>query len=608
MDAHGVLEDFMDIFSVLTMIGGLALFLYGMQTMSGALGKMAGGKLEDFFDRVTSNRFKAVALGTGVTALIQSSAATTVMLIGFVNAGIMQLRQTIGVLMGADIGTTITAWLLSLSGVEGESVVIQLFKPTSFSPILAIIGVILIMSAKSDKKKTIGEIMIGFAILMFGMNMMQTASETLKDSETFTSVLLLFKNPLLGVLIGAVITAILQSSSVSIGILQALSSTGRLTFGISIPIIIGQNIGSCINGIISSIGTSKNAKRVAAVHLSIKLIGAVLFLSVFYTLNAILDFAFMDLPISETYIAIFHTIYNVGVTIVLLPFTNALEKLAYVIVKDKKTDEDEEERQSSNELKQLEERFLRTPTVAVERARTVVCSMTHITRRMVKHSCEILFSYDEEKYKELLKHEKLVKEYERAVESYLIKISSLTLSEKDAKMLSTLLYNISELERIASHARSIAISARTKHKSNDDFSKKARDELNVMCSAVQQVMEFAVTAVCDMDLYAAYEIEPLEEVVDQLRTKIKNRHVKRLQAGKCTIDLGFVFNDILTSLERMSDHCSNIAICMVQVNDDNFENNEYMRTISTSGAEFDGEVAKFQKQFPLPKKEDYKKK
>ncbi|MGN0632417.1 MAG: Na/Pi cotransporter family protein [Oscillospiraceae bacterium] len=593
----------MDFFSVLTMLGGLALFLYGMKIMSSGLEKMAGGKLEGFFERVTSNPIKAVALGAGVTAVIQSSAATTVMLIGFVNAGIMQLRQAIGIIMGANIGTTITAWILSLAGIDGSSFFIQLLKPSSFSPVLALIGVLLIMSSKQDKKKTIGSILVGFAILMFGMDYMQTAVAPLKDSESFTQMLVWFKNPILGVFAGAALTAVLQSSSVSVGILQALSSTGKINFGISIPIILGTNIGSCVNSIISSIGTSKNAKRVAAVHLSFNIIGTTLFLIGFYSLNSLLDFTFMESQIDEKTIAIVHTVFNVGTTIILLPFAKALEKLAYIVVKDSPEDK---KSAGADQLKLLEERFLRTPGVAVEQTRNVISAMAHTTQQSVELATELMFNFDEENQAQVLALEKLVDKYEDGLGTYLVKLSAQQLNHRDAQTVSTLLHNISDLERISDHARNIAMTALEKHEKGIDFSKKAKNELTVMCSAVKQVMQFTVDAICNQDLYAAYEVEPLEEVIDQIRTKLKNRHVKRLQAGKCTIELGFIFTDLLTSLERISDHCSNIAVCMVQVNDDNFQTHEYLRTIKTSGEEFDSEVEKFQKMFPLPKKDEVK--
>lgn len=595
----------MNIFNVLTLLGGLALFLYGMNVMGGGLEKMAGSKLESIFEKLTSNPLKAVLLGAGVTAAIQSSAATTVMLIGFVNAGLMRLHQAIGVIMGANIGTTITAWILSLFGIDGDSFLVNLLKPTSFSPIFAFVGILLMMMSKSDKKKTLGTIFLGFAILMFGMNMMSGSVEPLKDSPAFMNLLTLFTNPLLGVLAGALLTAVLQSSSVSVGILQALSSTGALNFGTALPIILGQNIGSCVTAIISSAGTSKSAKRVAAVHLCFNVIGTVLFLSVFYILNAIFQFGFMDSAVDEKSIAIVHTIFNLVTTAVLLPFIKILEKLAYVIIKEDSEDGKIKE-SAGDKLKLLDERFFRTPSVAVEQTRSVIAAMAHTAQESVDLALDLPFEYDEEKANSVYALEKLVDKYEDGLGTYLVKLSSMEMSHKDAQTVSTLLHNISDLERISDHARNIANAAKEKYDKNIEFSNKAKEELSVMCSAIREVVSYAVTAVCDQDLYSAYEVEPLEEVVNQLRTKVKNRHVKRLQAGKCTIELGFVFTDLLTSLERISDHCSNIAVCLVQVNDDNFETHEYLRTVKTSGEEFDNEVAKFQQMFLLPKKEIYK--
>ncbi len=593
----------MTIFSGLTLLGGLALFLYGMNMMSGSLEKMAGGKLETIFEKLTANPLRSVLLGAGVTAAIQSSAATTVMIIGFVNAGIMRLHQAIGVIMGANIGTTITAWILSLSGLDGDSFIVSLLKPTAFSSVFAFAGMLLIMVSKSDKKKTLGSIFVGFAILMYGMSMMSSSVEPLKDSPAFKEMLTLFKNPLLGVLAGALITAVLQSSSVSVGILQAVSSTGALNFGSALPIILGQNIGSCATAIISSFGTSKSAKRVAAVHLSFNIIGTTLFLAVFYILNAVFSFSFMDSTVNETMIAVVHTVFNVSTTLILLPFIKVLEKLAYLIVKE--DDGDKKSMSADSKLKLLDERFLRTPSVAVEQTRGVIAGMADAAQRSVELAMELLFEYDENKAAEVYALEKLVDKYEDGLGTYLVKLSSAEMNHKDAQTVSTLLHNISDLERISDHARNIAQGAQERYEKDIDFSPKAKDELSVMCSAVREVLNYAVTAICEQDLYAAYEVEPLEEVVDQIKTKLKSRHVKRLQAGRCTIELGFIFTDFLTCLERISDHCSNIAVCLVQVNDDNFETHEYLRTIKTSGEEFDSEVEKFQKMFPLPKKEVY---
>ena len=594
----------MTIFNVLTLLGGLALFLYGMGTMSAGLEKMAGGKLESIFEKLTSNPFKAVGLGTLITAVLQSSSATTVMLVGFVNAGLMELHQAIGVIMGANIGTTVTAWILSLSGIKSDNIVMSLLKPESFSPVFALVGVILMMASKSDKKKTIGSVMVGFAVLMFGMQFMSGAVEPLKESEKFRELLVVFSNPLFGVLAGALLTAVLQSSAAAIGMLQALSSSGLVNFGTALPILLGQNIGTCITAILSSIGTSKNAKRVAAVHLSFNIIGTVLFLTVFYTIHAFVGFTFLNDTIDEKTVALVHTVFNVTTTVILLPFSKALEKLAYMVIKDDPDADNDEDEKVGDKLKLLDDRFLRTPSVAAEQARSVMNSMAKTTKKSVRKASELLFAeYDEEKINDVIALERLVDKYEDGLGTYLVKLSANELGHKDAQTVSTLLHAISDLERISDHARHIAICVKEMHDKEIMLSDQALEELKVMCDAVGTTMDFTVTALRDQDLYAAYEVEPLEEVVDQIHTKLKSRHVKRLQAGKCTIELGFIFTDILTALERISDHCSNVAVCMVQVNDDNFETHEYLRTIKTSGDEFDNEVSKFQQQFVLPKKE-----
>lgn len=594
----------MTIFNVLTLLGGLALFLYGMNTMSAGLEKMAGGKLENIFEKLTSNVFKSVGLGVVVTAALQSSSATTVMLVGFVNAGLMQLHQAVGVIMGANIGTTVTAWILSLSGIESDNIFVSLLKPTSFSPMFAFVGVILIMICKSDKKKTIGTILVGFAVLMFGMQFMSTSVEPLKESQSFRELLVMFSNPVFGVLAGAVLTAVIQSSAAAIGMLQALSSSGMVNFGSALPILLGQNIGTCITAILSSIGTSKNAKRVAAVHLSFNILGTVLFLVVFYTLNAVIGFSFLNDAVDEKTIAMVHTIFNMVTTVVLLPFCKQLEKLAMVVIKDEAgNDEDSDDEKIGDKLKLLDDRFLRTPSVAVEQARMVMGSMAKITRKSVRKASELIFSeYNEERVNDVIALERLVDKYEDGLGTYLVKLSANELGHKDAQTVNTMLHSISDLERISDHARNISKYMAEMHDKEIRLSDKALAELKVMSDAVNAATDLTVTALRDQDLYAAYEVEPLEEVVDQIHTKLKSRHVKRLQAGKCTIELGFIFTDILTALERISDHCSNIAVCIVQVNDDNFETHEYLRTVKTSGAEFDNEVEKFQQQFKLPQK------
>ena len=590
----------MNIFSVLTLIGGLALFLYGMNVMGGGLEKLAGGKLEKIFEKLTSNPLKAVLLGMTVTAVIQSSSATTVMLVGFVNAGIMKLHQAIGVIMGANIGTTVTAWILSLSGVEGDSFLIQMLKPSSFSPVLAVIGVVFLTFSKNGKRKDIGTIFLGFAVLMFGMDMMSGAVEPLKDVPEFANILLLFRNPLLGVLAGALLTAIIQSSSASVGILQALSSTGAIKFGAALPIILGQNIGTCVTALLSSIGTSKNAKRVAVVHLYFNIIGTVLFLAAFYTLNAVFSFPFMNDTVGAANIAIVHTIFNFTTTLVLLPFIKLLEKLAYLTIKDSRN---EQPVSAEDQFKLLDERFLQSPSFAIEQCRTVASNMADISRRSILLAMELVENYSDDKAEQISSIESAVDMYEDRLGAYLVKLSSTDLSYRDSQSVATLLHTIGDFERISDHAKNMAETAKEKHDKDIEFSVQAVKELKVICEAVKEILDLAVKAFTEQDLYSAYLVEPLEEVVDQLRTKLKSRHVKRLQRGMCTIELGFIFTDLLTNLERVSDHCSNIAVCLVQVNDDNFETHEYLRTVKTSGEAFDSEVEKYQQIFALPKKD-----
>ena len=590
----------MNIFSVLTLIGGLALFLYGMNVMGGGLEKLAGGKLEKIFEKLTSNPLKAVLLGMTVTAVIQSSSATTVMLVGFVNAGIMKLHQAIGVIMGANIGTTVTAWILSLSGVEGDSFLIQMLKPSSFSPVLAVIGVVFLTFSKNGKRKDIGTIFLGFAVLMFGMDMMSGAVEPLKDVPEFANILLLFRNPLLGVLAGALLTAIIQSSSASVGILQALSSTGAIKFGAALPIILGQNIGTCVTALLSSIGTSKNAKRVAVVHLYFNILGTVRFLAAFYTLNAVFSFPFMNDTVGAANIAIVHTIFNFTTTLVLLPFIKLLEKLAYLTIKDSRN---EQPVSAEDQFKLLDERFLQSPSFAIEQCRTVASNMADISRRSILLAMELVENYSDDKAEQISSMESAVDMYEDRLGAYLVKLSSTDLSYRDSQSVATLLHTIGDFERISDHAKNMAETAKEKHDKDIEFSVQAVKELKVICEAVKEILDLAVKAFTEQDLYSAYLVEPLEEVVDQLRTKLKSRHVKRLQRGMCTIELGFIFTDLLTNLERVSDHCSNIAVCLVQVNDDNFETHEYLRTVKTSGEAFDSEVEKYQQIFALPKKD-----
>ena len=586
---------------VLELIAGLALFLYGMNVMGGGLEKLAGGKLEKIFEKLTSNPLKSVLLGMTVTAVIQSSSATTVMLVGFVNAGIMKLHQAIGVIMGANIGTTITSWLLSLSGLSGDSFFVQMLKPATFSPILAIIGVAILSFSKDGKKKDIATILIGFAVLMFGMDNMSGAVAGLKDVPEFAEILLWFKNPILGVLAGALLTAIIQSSSASVGILQALSATGAITLGSALPIILGQNIGTCVTAMLSSIGTSKNAKRVAVVHLYFNTIGTVLFLVVFYTLNSFLNFSFVDGVVGAQQIAIVHTIFNLSATLVLLPCTKLLEKLAYLTIKE---NPDEKAVDIDQQFRLLDERFLQSPGFAIEKCRDLTFKMGEIAKKSIDMAIDITINkYDSEKADLIVANESAVDMFEDRLGTYLVKLSSQDMTIKDSQSVSTLLHVIGDFERISDHAKNMVDVAHEMQDKKVEFSAQATNELVVIGNAVKEVIDNALTAFENNDLEMACKVEPLEEVVDRLRAKLKSRHVKRLQAGECTIEMGFIFTDLLTNLERVSDHCSNIALCLIQADDEAFDVHEYVKMIKNSGIGFESMVEGYSEKFKLPARE-----
>ncbi len=586
----------MDIFDILSLIGGLALFLFGMNTLSAALEKLAGGKLEKLLEKMTSNPIKGVLLGAGVTAVIQSSSATTVMLVGFVNSGVMKLRQAIGVIMGANIGTTMTAWLLSLTSIDGQdNIILEFLKPTSFTPILAIIGIGLTMFSKSDKKHNIATIMLGFAVLMFGMDTMSAAVAGLKDVPAFGELMIKFSNPILGVLAGAILTAIIQSSSASVGILQALAdSTGKITHATALPILLGQNIGTCVTALISSIGANKSAKRVAVVHLLFNVLGTVVFLSLFYILNSFINFAFMDTPLLGTSIPIIHTTFNVLATCLFLPFTKQMEQLASLIVRD---DPDAEE----TAMPMLDERLLKTPSVAIEQCRSVAIRMAKLTRSTIMESLDTLQSFDQKKTAEIVENEHTIDIYEDKIGSYLLKISSKDLSEHDSKVVSKLLHTIGDLERISDHAVNVVEAAEEMHQKKIKFSNEAYAEINVIKDAVADILDKAIEAFIHSDIALAKQVEPLEDVIDELRTSLKMRHIERLREGKCTIELGFILTDLLTNLERVSDHCSNIAVCMIQVKENNMDTHEYMEELKSSkDSEFAKAFNEYKSKYVLP--------
>lgn len=563
----------MDIFAVLKMLGGLALFLYGMHIMGEGLSKVSGGKLERILEKLTSNPVKAVLLGAGVTAVIQSSSATTVMVVGFVNSGIMKLSQAVGIIMGANIGTTVTSWLLSLSGIESGNIWMQMLKPSSFSPILALLGVIFILFCKKEKKKDVGMILIGFSILMTGMDAMSAAVKPLADVPAFTNLLLMFSNPVLGVVAGTVLTAVIQSSSASVGILQALCATNALTYATAVPIIMGQNIGTCVTAMISSVGAKKNAKRAALVHLYFNMIGTIIFMAVFYLIHAFVPFSFMEGAANAAGIAVIHSIFNIVATLVLLPFGKVLVKLAYLTVKDDNEIEEE------NEFVKLDDRFLEKPAYAMQQVEVVARTMAEMVEKVLFLSFDLLESYDEKKVEQVEKLESIVDQYEDQIGSYLVKLSSRNLSKEQSKTLTVLLHSIGDLERISDHAVNLMEAASEMKEKQLEFSYSARLELEVYTKAMREIVTTALSAFKTKDLELAGTVEPLEEVIDGLNVDVKKRHVNRLCKGKCTIELGFVLADITNNLERVADHCSNLAVCMISIERDGFDTHEYLNTI-----------------------------
>lgn len=589
----------MDIFSVLTMVGGLALFLYGMQVMGDGLAKVSGGKLERILENLTSNPIKAVLLGAGVTAVIQSSSATTVMVVGFVNSGIMKLNQAVGIIMGANIGTTVTSWILSLSGLQGDNVFVKLCKPSSFSPLLAVIGVIFLLFIKDEKKKDIGAIMVGFAVLMFGMETMSDAVKPLANVPEFTGILTAFSNPVLGMIAGAVLTAIIQSSSASVGILQALCVTGAVSYGVAIPIIMGQNIGTCVTALLSSIGATKNAKRAAMVHLYFNIIGTVVFMVLFYTVNAVVGFSFLGTATNAAGIAVIHSLFNVFATMLLLPFGKGLEKLACLTIRDDvQPAEVEEERK---ELQLLDSRFLEKPAFAMEQSVHVANKMAEESKRTLFTAMDLLWNYTEDGAKKVGVLENLVDQYEDELGTYLVKLSRQNLSVHDSHTLSIVLHCIGDFERISDHAINIMEAAQEMHDKKLIFSPKAEEELKVFSRAVQDIVEKAYAVFRDQDEKLAQKVEPLEAVVDELNQEVKKRHIRRLREGKCTIELGFILSDITTSLERVADHCSNIAVCVTQVREDTYDTHGYLNSVKNEDSEiFRGLVLEEEEKYLLP--------
>ena len=597
----------MGIFGVLTGIGGLALFLYGMNVMGDSLAKLSGGKMESILERLTSTKIKAILLGALVTAVIQSSSATTVMVVGFVNSGIMQLGQAVGIIMGANVGTTVTSWLLSMVGISGSNIFIQLLKPSSFSPILAAIGIILTMTAKdNDKKKDIGTILLGFAILMFGMETMSGAVAPLADNERFTGMLTMFSNPILGMIAGALLTAVIQSSSASVGILQALCLSGAIGYGTAIPIIMGQNIGTCVTAILSSVGANKNARRASMIHLYFNLIGTLIFMVAFYGINSFVHFTFLNEQASAVGIAVIHSLFNIGCAIVMFPFANGLMKLATLTVKDTAGDKDQVSKEGAlpSEFLSLDERFLGKPAFAMELCRSAAYTMATETQDCILLALNLLRNYKKEDAEEVVRKEQLIDSYEDALGTYLVKLSGKDLSKTDSQTLSILLHCTSDLERISDHAVNILNSIMEMREKKQEFSKKAMKELEVLISAVATIVEMTVEVFVTKDTEGARKVEPLEEVIDGLNVALRQNHIRRLRNGKCTIELGILLEDLITDFERVSDHCSNIAVCMIQVREDGFETHEYIDANMKQTKWFAEEVSKWKETYHIPVKKE----
>ena len=567
----------MDLFDVLTLLGGLSLFLFGMNLMGASLEKRAGSSLKILLGKLTSRKILGFLTGMGVTAVIQSSSATTVMVVGFVNSGLLTLRQAISVIMGANVGTTVTAWILSLTGLDGDNFFVMLLKPTSFTPILALIGVVLTMMAKIDKKKDVGMILLGFAVLMFGMDTMSGAVAGLEEVPEFRNILLMFSNPVLGVLAGAGLTAIIQSSSASVGILQALSATGQVTYGAALPVIMGGSIGTCVTAMISSVGANKNAKRAAVVHLLFNIVGTAVWLAVFYGINAVVQFSFVSHSIDQLGIAVVHTAFNILCTALLFPFSGLLEKMACRLVPDTKAPE---------KIQILDERFLATPSVAIDRCQEVAETMARISMDALKTSCQLIEHYDPKSAQAVRETEQEADQYEDMLGTYLVKLGRADLNAADSRETAKLLHIIGDFERISDHAVNLVESAEEIRNKGLSFSVHAKQELAVLTAAVGEVMDLALDAFLQNNPALAAKVEPLEQVVDTLKEQLRNRHILRLQKGECTIELGFVWSDLLTSLERVADHCSNIAGCVIEMSHDSLDVHEYLDNVKAGGPGF----------------------
>ncbi len=557
----------MNIFSICTLCGGLAFFLFGMHVMSQSLEKIAGGKLEATLKKMTSNPFKSLALGAGITIAVQSSSAMTVILVGLVNSGIMQLEQTVGVIMGSNIGTTLTAWLLSTAGIQSNNVLISMLKPENFAPIVALIGIIMIMMSKKKKRQDIGTIMVGFAVLMFGMELMKDAVSPLAEMEGFSKLLVAFKNPLLSVLFGAVFTGIIQSSAASVGILQALSLTGTISYRMAIPIIMGQNIGTCVTALISSIGVNKNAKRVTVVHMSFNIIGTVVCLAVFYGLDTAIHFSFVDRPIGAVEIAAVHSIFNIVTTLILLPFSNQLVKLAKKLIPDSK---------EAEVSVLLDKRLIATPPLAVSQCREKTVDMALGAKEALHEALQAMFDYTDKAVLSVEEKEQLLDEMEDQLSTFLLELSSVSLTDSDSRIVTELLHCISDFERISDHAINMIETGQEMKQSGQEFSANAKADFATLFAALTEISEMAVKAFSSEDTSIAFNVEPLEEVIDDLTKTIRDKHIARLRKGECCPELGVYLSDLLINCERVSDHCSNIAVSIIQISKSNMNSHDYL--------------------------------
>ena len=567
----------MDIFGIFKFLGGIALFLFGMRLMGDAIARQATGRFKHVLESLTSNPIKGVLLGTGVTAVIQSSAATSVMVLGFVNSGIMTLENSIGLIMGANIGTTATGWILSLNEIKGTTFILQFLNPDSFVPVLAFIGAFLHMFSSSDRKKDAGNIMLGFAVLMYGMDAMSAALSPLTDSQGFADVLTFFSNPVMGVLVGFIITAATQSSSASIGILQAVSATGRISFSAALPIVMGINIGACLVVLLSAVSCNRDAKRTAVIGILYNIIGTVICLAGYTVLDGIFDFALSDMKVDYVLIAAIHSLFKITITVMLLPFSKQLIFLSKLIIR---SDE------SENRFQLLDDRFLNTPPLAVARCRELTEKMAHISSDTLRMAMEMTRSFDESKVKEIQEAESEVDQFEDKLGTYMVKLSERRMTASDSREVSRLLHCIGDFERISDHAINILGTAEELRQKNINFSDEALEDIGVLYSAVQEIVSLAVESFIKNDPSIASRVEPLEQVIDQLKAQMKARHVARLQRGECTIMLGFVFSDLLTNYERVADHCSNIAVCVIQLNQNSFDTHTYLNKLKNSDDDY----------------------